>query len=149
VEHVETNAPSGRCVADAHRIARPGAVQPDQHHAQPNSGAPGSTTTVAACGFTSGSTVTITFDGTTIGTGVADAIGCVSITVTIQAASVDSHQISAVSTITVGATFNVTGAVQSLPTTGSSSTGLLTAAGAGLVGVGALATRRRRETASA
>jgi LPXTG-motif cell wall-anchored protein len=132
---------------------------------------PGGSTSITACCFQPGTTVTFTLDGgTVVGTAVAGSTGAATATVTIPAGtSVGAHTITAAgSNITDGTPLTVTAdltvvagvvvtaapaATGTLPKTGSSfTTLLLTGAGVGLVVVGGLvvlAGRRRRDALTA
>jgi len=119
----------------------------------------GGSVAVSASCFTAGSTVTFALNGTAVGTAVANAQGTANFQLTIPAGTAagsatitaSGSDCSTGAPTTVTATVNVAGATVtvpgSLPVTGSSNTGLLTAGGAALVGGGAmivLVTRRRR-----
>jgi hypothetical protein len=64
---------------------------------RPSDGPPGTAVTVRACGYSPGDSVTFTFDGKPVGTGVAGDDGCASATFTVPQVAAGTYQLCAVS----------------------------------------------------
>lgn len=119
---------------------------------QPGTVTDGGQVTFSGCGYEPGSTITISEDGTRVGTVTAGSDGCFGTTVTVSGTG--SSVLTAVAgSRTVSATVRVLAASSGaggLPRTGSEGTAAQVWAGVGLLGLGAgfvaLTVSRRRST---
>jgi hypothetical protein len=100
----------------------------------PASGPSGTPVTVYGYGFTSGESANITFDGTTVASGISVGSGTWSYTITIPTAATGSHTIGAVGSISgsvTGVTFTVMSSTITLSKTSGSPGTSVTVTGSG------------------